>query len=159
MDDFFGNGFVYWHWWVLGFALFVGEILTPGTFLMWVGFAALLTGVVAWLVPALGWPADVVLFALLSVGAVGFWFKFRPMRRDDDADNGLNQRGRSYIGRVLTLSKAIHDGIGQARLDDTVWRVAGPDLPSGSRVRVVGSEGTTLRVERAPDEPGREPRD
>ncbi|MEF3007260.1 NfeD family protein, partial [Pseudomonas aeruginosa] len=57
------------------------------------------------------------------------------------------QRGRRYGGRVLVLSEAIVNGIGQVRLEDTVWRVAGPDLPRGSRVRVTGSEGATLRVE------------
>lgn len=163
MDALFGEGFVFWHWWVLGFALFVVEVLTPGTFFMWVGIAALATGVVAWLVPALGLPAEIVLFALLSLAAVGLWFRYRPMRRSEEADTGLNQRGRATIGRVLTLNAAIHDGIGQARLDDSVWRVAGPDLPAGTRVKVVGVDGTTLRVRKAPDhghEPGgAEPRD
>lgn len=147
MDEIFSNGFAFWGWWVLGFVLLVIEVLTPGTFCMWIGFAAFATGGVAWLLPALGWPAEIVIFALLSLAAVGLWFKWRPLRRDDDANNGLNQRGRGYIGRVLTLSEAIVNGIGQARLEDSVWRVAGPNLPSGALVRVVGSEGTTLRVE------------
>ncbi|GAC1628012.1 MAG: NfeD family protein [Nevskia sp.] len=151
MDALFANGILFWHWWVLGFALLVIEVLTPGTFCMWIGFAAFATGILAWLVPALGAPAEIVLFALLSLAAVGLWFKLRPMQGVNAGGSGLNQRGRSYIGRVLTLSEGIVNGIGQVRLEDSVWRVAGPSLPRGARVRVIGSEGTTLRVEQAPE--------
>jgi len=32
-------------------------------------------------------------------------------------------------------------------LGDTVWRVSGPELPVGQRVRIVGSDGAVLKVE------------
>ncbi len=147
MDAILSDGFVFWHWWVLGFLLLVAEILTPGTFFMWIGFAAFVTGVAAWLVPSLSWAGEIVMFAVLSLAAVVLWLKYRPLTRNDAQDNGLNQRGRHTIGRELTLVSDIENGIGQARLDDTVWRVAGPKLKAGSRVRVIGADGTTLQVE------------
>lgn len=147
MDSLITDGFIFWHWWVLGFLLLVMEILTPGTFFMWIGAAAFATGIAAWAFPGLSWAAEIVLFALLSLAAVGAWFKFRPMRRSDDEDNGLNQRGRHIVGRELTLVTDIDNGVGQARLDDTVWRVTGPKLATGSLVRVVGTDGATLKVE------------
>ncbi|MCX7060217.1 MAG: NfeD family protein [Gammaproteobacteria bacterium] len=146
MDSLINDGFIFWHWWVLGFLLLIAEVLTPGTFFMWIGAAAFVTGIAAWLLPGLSWAGEIVLFALLSLTAVGAWFKFRPMRRSDDADNGLNQRGRQVIGRELTLVSNIENGVGQARLDDSVWRVTGPELPSGTQVRVVGTDGATLQV-------------
>ncbi len=88
-----------------------------------------------------------MLFALLSLISVGLWFKYRPLNRNEP-ETGLNQRGRGYIGRVLTLNKAIVNGIGQARLEDYVWRVSGPELPSGCHVRVIAVDGTTLHVEK-----------
>jgi membrane protein implicated in regulation of membrane protease activity len=30
------------------------------------------------------------------------------------------------VGRVFTLEKPIVDGAGTVRIDDTIWRVAGP---------------------------------
>jgi membrane protein implicated in regulation of membrane protease activity len=33
------------------------------------------------------------------------------------------------------------------RIADTTWQVTGPDLPAGSAVRVVGSDGIVLSVE------------
>lgn len=147
MDSLLTDGFVFWHWWVLGFALLVAEILTPGTFFMWVGFAAFVTGIAAWAFPGMSWAAEIVSFALLSLVSVGLWFRFKPLTRNDAEDNGLNQRGRHTVGRELTLVSDIENGIGQARLDDSVWRVAGPTLKAGTRVRVTGCDGATLQVE------------
>ena len=61
----------------------------------------------------------------------------------------LNKRAEGLIGRVFTLEKPIVDGIGTVRIDDTVWRVSGPDAASGSRVRIVQADGASLRVEPA----------
>ena len=43
----------------------------------------------------------------------------------------LNRRAEGYVGRAFTLEKPIVDGIGTIRIDDTVWRVSGPDCPAG----------------------------
>lgn len=147
MDDMLANGYPYWGWWVLGFLLLIAEILTPGTFFLWIGLAAFVTGIAAWLLPGLGWAAEIMVFAVLALAAVGLWFKFKPLTRNDAEDNGLNQRGRHLVGREMTLVTDIVNGIGQARLDDTVWRVAGPKLGAGSVVRIVAADGATLRVE------------
>ena len=61
----------------------------------------------------------------------------------------LNRRTDALVGRVFTLEKPIVDGIGTVRIDDTVWRVRGPECPAGSRVKVVRSDGASLTVEAA----------
>ena len=38
---------------------------------------------------------------------------------------------------------------GKARIDDTVWRVEGSDLPAGTQVRVTAVDGAILKVEAA----------
>ena len=58
----------------------------------------------------------------------------------------LNRRGASYVGRHLTLLEPIRDVLGWAKVGDGRCRVAGPDLPAGSHVQVVGVDGATLRV-------------
>lgn len=137
---------VFWYWWVLAFALLIAEIILPSTFCLWLGLAALGTGVIDWCVPNLPLPVEVVIFSVLSVIAVLAWFRFR-RREDPHADNGLNQRGRNYVGQVFELVEPISHGFGKARVEDTVWRVAGPDLAAGSKVRVTAVEGATLQVE------------
>jgi membrane protein implicated in regulation of membrane protease activity len=50
---------------------------------------------------------------------------------------------------VFTLEKPIVDGVGTIRIEDTVWRVSGPNLPAGSRVKVASADGADLAVEAA----------
>ena len=52
------------------------------------------------------------------------------------------------VGRSFRLDQPIVSGEGQVRVDDSVWRVVGPDLPAGSAVRVARLDGATLVVER-----------
>jgi inner membrane protein len=60
---------VSWVWFLSAFVLFVIEAVRPGRFALWLGFAAILTGVIAsvarwpWPVEAASWAA----FALLMV--------------------------------------------------------------------------------------------
>ena len=54
-----------------------------------------------------------------------------------------------FIGRRFALSEAIDNGVGKIRVDDTTWKVKGPDLPEGAKVRVTAAEGTLLVVEAA----------
>ena len=61
----------------------------------------------------------------------------------------LNRRADSYVGRQFTLTQPVIDGVGSLHVDDSQWRISGPDLPAGSRVRVVAADGVTLRVEPA----------
>jgi inner membrane protein len=38
---------------------------------------------------------------------------------------------------------------GAIRMDDGVWRAAGPDMPAGRQVKAVGCDGSILKVEAA----------
>ena len=59
----------FWLWLILGFVLVGAEVMMPGAFLLWPGIAALLTGMVAYSMPGLGWQALAVLFAVLTVAS------------------------------------------------------------------------------------------
>lgn len=138
-----------WGWVILGLVLIGGEVLAPGIFLLWLGLAALLTGAVVGLVD-LGWQAAALVFAGLSLVAV-FTGRLLTRRKDEepDAATGLNDRGRRLIGRVFRLEATITGGEGRIRVDDSSWRVTGPELLAGSEVRVVRVDGATLVVEKA----------
>ena len=139
----------FWHWLILGVVLFIFELLTPSNFLMWIGIAAILTGLSVPAFAELGWQYQVMLFAVLSVIAVAggrIWAR-RQTRPEDHPD--LNRRGRQYIDRVFTLDEAIVNGVGRLKVGDGAWKVSGEDTPAGTRVKVVGIEGTTLQVEKA----------
>ncbi|MDD9876325.1 MAG: NfeD family protein, partial [Magnetovibrio sp.] len=109
-----------------------------------------LTGLILLVQQGLGWEAQLVIFAVLSVvaGIAGrIWVSHRPTETDEP---NLNRRGEQYIGRVFTLDGAIVNGVGKIKVGDSHWRVSGDDMPAGSQVSVVDVEGVTLRVEKAP---------
>jgi len=141
------EGIEFWHWLSLGGVLVVIEILAPGVFFLWLGVAALAVGVVSWAFPALHWQYQVLLFAVLAVVAVVGSRRFLRSHPIESDRPDLNRRGEQIVGRVFTLDQPIVDGTGRLKVGDGVWRIAGPDLPRGARVRVAGADGATLRVE------------
>ena len=136
-----------WNWLIFGLVLMALELLAPGVFLFWLGLAALLVGVLSLLLEP-GWQAQILLFGLFAAAAVPLW---RRMARSGDvevhASNPfLNRRTDALVGREFTLDKPIEGGVGTVRIDDTVWRVSGPDTPAGSRIRIVAADGVQLTV-------------
>jgi len=144
------DGMQFWHWWILA-ALFAGiEILAPGVFFIWLGAAAAMTGVIALIIPSLGWEIEALIFALLAVVTVVFWRSYlKKSKGKDDPAATLNRRGEQMIGRTAVLSEPIQNGRGKAKIDDSMWRVEGSDLPAGTQVKVIGVDGAILKVEPA----------
>ncbi|HSW15221.1 MAG TPA: NfeD family protein [Solimonas sp.] len=139
---------LYWHWWAVGLVLLVAEMLLPtGFVLLWIGAAAVLTGVLSWLLP-MSWQLELVLFSVLALSSFFLWKRFRREPVGSDRPT-LNRRGQSYVDRSFTLSEPIVNGVGKLRVDDSQWRITGPDVPAGTQVRVTRADGSTLHVERS----------
>jgi len=133
-----------WNWLIFGFILMALEVIAPGVFLFWLGLASLLVGLVSFaLHPA--WQTQLLMFAVFAACAVPVWRRLAH-RAHPESNPFLNRRADALVGRVFTLEKPIIDGSGTVRIDDTVWRVAGPDTPAGTRVRVVHADGANLTV-------------
>ena len=133
-------------WMVGGLALAGLEMVAPGVFLLWVGLAALGTGVVVALAP-LGWEAQVALFVGLTVGLVGV-IAVRQKRRP--VLDAVNAPAAGLIGQVCR-AVAFRDGEGRVALGDGTWmaRVTdGTEPLVGEALRVVGLDGTVLLVAR-----------
>jgi membrane protein implicated in regulation of membrane protease activity len=135
-----------WNWLIFGFILMALELTAPGVFLFWLGLAALLVGLVSFAINP-SWQAQLLMFAVFTAAAVPAWRYFARSASSNSVSNPfLNKRTEAMIGREFTLEKPIVDGSGTVRIDDTIWRVAGPDTPAGSRVRIVQADGASLTV-------------
>lgn len=139
------SGLDVWAWFVLGGLLLVAEIAAPGAFLLWLGLAALATGALS-LAVELSWQAQVLAFAALAVAAVLVGRRVSPGPGKASDRPFLNRRAQGFVGRVFTLEEPIVGGVGRVRIDDTVWRVTGPDTASGTEVKVVAADGAVLTV-------------
>ena len=135
-----------WNWFILGAILMTLEIVAPGAFMMWLGLAALLVGVIS-LAVVWSWQAQLVAFAIFTVIAIPVWRKFTRGIEEPEDQPFLNRRQDALVGRVFTLEKPIVDGAGTVRVGDTVWRVTGPDTPAGSRIKVTRIDAAMLVVE------------
>ena len=137
-----------WAWIIAGAILLALELAVPGAFMMWLGIAAVLVGALSFLVDW-SWQLQCIAFAVFAAASVPLWRRFALKVEPQSEAPLLNRRTEALIGRVFTLDKPIVDGIGTVRIDDTIWRVRGPDRPAGSRVKITQADGANLAVEPA----------
>ena len=131
-------------WMVAGLLLAALEMLAPGVFLLWIGLAALGTGVAAELA-GIGWQAQIVLFVALTAALVGL-IAIRQKRRP--TLDSVNAPAAGLIGQTCR-AVAFQDGEGRVSLGDGTWQARLTDAAQpapGQALRVVGLDGTTLLV-------------
>lgn len=141
-----------WNWMVLGIILLGAEIVMPGVFLIWIGLAALVTGVlslVLWDTTFWSWQVQTLVFLALSLLSAWIGKRIMDASGDETDEPLLNRRQAQLVGRVATLEEPIRNGQGRVRIGDTLWRVTGADMDAGTRVRVAAENAGTLRVEAA----------
>lgn len=135
-------------WLSLGGVLLAAEMLGGNGYLLWSGVAAIVTGLLVWLLP-FGWEWQGVVFAVLTLLAAWLWWRWlsNRVRQQPRADSQLNQRGQQLVGKIFTLDTTLINGRGHMRVGDSSWPVlAEDDLPAGTRVEVFAVEGITLKV-------------
>jgi membrane protein implicated in regulation of membrane protease activity len=135
------------HWWWLlgGLLLATAEVIAPGFFLIWIGAAALLTGV-ATLALGLTLPFQFTLFAITGIAALYAgrrWLRAHPIITSDPL---LNDRASRLIGRTVVVAEPITESGGRVKVGDSLWNASGPPTPAGTHLRVVGVDGGTLKV-------------
>jgi membrane protein implicated in regulation of membrane protease activity len=144
-------GFGGWSWIVAGAVLLAIELMVPGGVFVWLGVSAIVVGLAS-LVQSIPWQWQWALFALLSIATVAGWIGYVRRRPEATDSPFLNVRTRRFVGRTYTLDEPIENGDGRLRIGDTTWRVSGEDAAVGTRVTVVGADGSVLRVEPASDD-------
>ncbi|MBC2777901.1 NfeD family protein [Parasphingopyxis marina] len=136
-------------WIVVGIILLCVEMMAPGMYLMFLGAAALFTGLLGYALP-LSLPMELLIFAISSVGLVYVakrWFEVYPILSTSPL---LNARIAQMIGQTVTVVQPIEHGSGRVKVGDTVWSASGPDAPEGARMKITGAEGNCLEVEPLP---------
>ena len=140
---------VFWHWWILAGLLLILELTAPAFFFLWLGIAAGAVGLILLVFPSIDIETQLILFAVASIVAVLAWRKYRETRPKTTDQPNLNRRGQQYIGRVFSLTSPITNGVGKVTVDDSTWKVKGPDLPEGTHIKVTGVDGVVFKVEAA----------
>ena len=135
-----------WFWLIGGVVLLIAELIAPGFFLVFIGAAALATGVFTLLFD-LGPVPQLALFVLYALLAVMLGRRFYANRASDSGDPLLNDRARRLVGKVVTVVVAVDEHSGRVRVGDSEWSARGGPAAVGERVRITGVDGTCLNVE------------
>ncbi|HJS33947.1 MAG TPA: NfeD family protein [Pseudoxanthomonas sp.] len=136
-------------WAAVALLLFAAETMAPGAFMLWMGFAAVVVFIGVLVVPGIPLLAQVAAFVVLSFVSIQIyrtWFRGKGRQSDKPL---LNRRAEQLVGTVAVLDQAIVGERGRVKIDDAFWTVEGPDLPVGTRVRVIAVNGMTLKVQEA----------
>ena len=132
-------------WWVIGIVLVIGEVVLPGTFLIWFAFAAFGVGLIG-LVVDLSGMSQVVVFGLLSFASLSLGYLMRKRRGDPEVP-AFADRTQAYMGKTYTVVEAIENGQGKIQVGDSVWLAEGEDCRVGGSVKVIDSRGNVLLIE------------
>ena len=144
-----------WLWAIGGLILLIAEMIAPGFFLIFIGAAAILTGVTT-LLFGLALPVQLLVFVIAAAIAVLVGRRRYEEPPNIDLDSRLNDPGRRLEGRLASVVAAIDEHGGRVRLGDSEWSARGGPSQPGERVRIVAVDGNCLIVEpelrKLPDE-------
>jgi len=135
-----------WLWLIGGVILLIAEVIAPGFFLIFIGAAAIATGVFA-LLFGLGAPAQLALFALYAAIAVMIGRRFYAQSSAESSDPLLNDRSGRLVGKSVVVVAAIDEHGGRVRVGDSEWSARGGPAAAGERVTITGVDGNCLIVE------------
>jgi len=133
-------------WLALGLFLAAAEMAVPGVFLIWLAGAALITGLLTWVLP-LPTELQIVIFAVLAIVAVFSGKRYLAANPVQSVDPKMNDRGAQAVGETVLVTAALDGGRGRVKLGDSEWQAKGPDADPGTRMRVIGHDGSVLLVE------------
>lgn len=130
-------------WVAVGVVLMALEAAAPGVFLLWLGLAALVAGLLT-LGLSLGFGIQALAFVAAAVISVGIGLRLRHRRR---AATDLNTQSSGLVGR-RARALAFEGRIGRVRVGDSDWpaRLREGRAEPDDTLTVVAVEGMTLVV-------------
>ena len=140
-------------WLTVGVCLAILELIIPGTYLIWFGFAATVVGIMTWLIPDLALIWQLIWLALLSVFfAVIGWKVYGKLIFKNESDSkykDLNNPIAQMKGKTVEVSSVKGDKI-QVAVGDTVWPALSEDkFKVGDKAVITGSpNGVELTIKK-----------
>ncbi len=131
-------------WLIVGVLLGAAELLAPGIFLLFIGAAAFITGLIIWPMGAnSGGAWQFGLFAALALIFVyAGWYIYRVMPQSS-ADPMLNDRAARMAGQSAIVVTQVTATSGRAKVADGEWPAR---LADGSDVLVAGAQAKIVAV-------------
>jgi membrane protein implicated in regulation of membrane protease activity len=135
-----------WLWGIGGLLLLIAEVVAPGFFLVFLGVAAIATGLFTLLFD-LGIGPQLALFVIYTALAVLIGKRWYAEPDHHDQSIKLNDPGKRLIGKTVTVVTPVDDHGGRVRVGDSEWSARGGPAAAGERVTITGVDGNCLTVE------------
>ncbi|MGB4812635.1 MAG: NfeD family protein [Methylophilaceae bacterium] len=139
-----------WIWAAIGLILLAAEMATGTFYVVWFGIAALIVALITWLMPDISVGMQLVLFAILSMGALFIW---RNYYKKVETHSRVGQAQGEEIGRVGSITLSVsptQNGkiqFAQGVMGSREWiAIADENIEAGAQAIVIAVEGNTLRV-------------
>lgn len=136
-------------WLIIGLALLILEVLTGTMYLLWPAVAALIVGVLVFIIPVFGWSMQLFIFTVLAAVLMYLGHTHLRPRMKGGEPSDLNDRARSMVGMRVKAISDFETGRGRVQVGDTQWRARMDtgNAAGGEELRIVSVKGTTLLVE------------
>lgn len=136
-----------WQFWLIAAGIFfVGEIITVGFLIFWLGIAALITMVVSFFTSNL-----IIQTAVFVISSTILIFATKPLVNKVSKKDTVPTNVFSIIGKKAIVVKDINciNGTGQIKVNGEIWSaegVDGIDIKEGSEVEIVEIKGVKAIV-------------
>lgn len=136
-------------WLMIGFALLILEVLTGTMYMLWIAAAAMIVGVIMFIMPVLDWQMQLVIFSILTIVLMYVGHTHLRPKMEGGEPSDLNDRARSMVGMRVKAVADFDTGRGRVQVGDTQWRASMQtgDVKAGDELKIVAVVGTTLEVE------------
>ena len=138
------------NWVIAGLALSLLELIVPGVYLIWFGFAAFVVSIAVYFMP-LEFTTQLIFFAIASgifavIGVAVYRYIFSKAQVPAEYKN-LNNTAEQYVGQLVTVAEDTADNRTKVKIGDTYW-LASCQKPfkQGDTAKVVGVKDSLILI-------------
>lgn len=136
----------FWLWIALGCIVLAVEAASGTEWLLWPAVSAGVVALVTLVAPNLGFPVEIAIFAILTLGTS--LASRRLIKRVNPDDPDINDRSARLMGARAEVVQPFVDGRGRVFVSGSEWPadIEGEAPPVGASVIVAGVDGPRLKV-------------
>ena len=137
-------------WLLVGLLLSLLELVVPGVYLIWFGFAAFAMSILV-LIITLDITAQLFWFALFSavfaiIGLFAYRYIFKRTQTPKEYQN-LNDSAKQMVGRKVTVAEDSEDNQTKVKIGDTFWLAySEKTFKKGDTAKVVGVKDSLILI-------------
>ena len=138
------------NWLIVGLVLSALELVVPGVYLIWFGFAGFAMSIIMCFTEMVG-TTQLIWFALISaVFALIGWYAYGVIMKKTQTPReyrNLNNSAEQYVGMIVTVAQDTEDNNTKVKIGDTYWLAySEKTFKKGDTAKVTGVRDNLILV-------------